>query len=109
MRVVMPAGTVQTSGAQIIQTHLMPQAMLKQGKNKFINNLTTFNTVCVGVIAVDASGRTITAARTLAQTSITVTRSPTPNTFVPRGRGFCHFLYINLSIRTYTITLPFCR
>lgn len=33
MRVVMPAGTVQTSGtAQIIQTHLMPQAMLKQGK-----------------------------------------------------------------------------
>lgn len=32
MRVVMPAGTVQTSGtAQIIQTHLMPQAMLKQG------------------------------------------------------------------------------
>lgn len=32
MRVVMPAGTVQTSGsAQIIQTHLMPQAMIKQG------------------------------------------------------------------------------
>lgn len=32
MRVVMP-GSVQTSGtAQIIQTHLMPQAMLKQGK-----------------------------------------------------------------------------
>lgn len=36
MRVVMPAGTVQTSGtAQIIQTHLMPQAMLKQGKAHF--------------------------------------------------------------------------
>lgn len=72
MRVVMPAGTVQASGtAQIIQTHLMPQTMIKQ---------------------VDASGRTqITAlpatARTLAQTSITVTRSPTPNTFVQRGRG----------------------
>lgn len=54
------------------------------------------------VIAVDASGRTITAlpgatARTLAQTSITVTRSPTPNTFVPRGRGFCQFyVYIFL-------------
>lgn len=30
MRVVMPAGTASGS-AQIIQTHLMPQAMLKQG------------------------------------------------------------------------------
>lgn len=32
MRVVMPAGTVQTSGsAQIVQTQIMPQAMIKQG------------------------------------------------------------------------------
>ncbi|XP_055705407.1 histone deacetylase complex subunit SAP130 isoform X2 [Phlebotomus papatasi] len=62
------AGAVQTSGtAQIIQTHLMPQAMIKQ---------------------VDTSGRTqITAlpARSLSQTSITVTRTQTPTTYVPRG------------------------
>uniref|UniRef100_A0A1B0CTQ2 Histone deacetylase complex subunit SAP130 C-terminal domain-containing protein n=1 Tax=Lutzomyia longipalpis TaxID=7200 RepID=A0A1B0CTQ2_LUTLO len=63
------AGAVQTSGtAQIIQTHLMPpQAMIKQ---------------------VDTSGRTqITAlpARSISQTSITVTRTQTPTTYVPRG------------------------
>lgn len=43
MRVVMPTGAVQTTGtAQIIQTHLMPQAMLKQGKqikSKMFNHL----------------------------------------------------------------------
>ncbi|GAB0090128.1 hypothetical protein DMENIID0001_048170 [Sergentomyia squamirostris] len=62
------AGAVQTSGtAQIIQTHLMPQAMIKQ---------------------VDTSGRTqITAlpARSISQTSITVTRTQTPTTYIPRG------------------------
>ncbi|KAJ6645597.1 Histone deacetylase complex subunit [Pseudolycoriella hygida] len=63
VRLVMPG---QTTGGQIIQTHLMPQTMIKQ---------------------VDASGRTqLTAlpART-SQTSITVTRSPTSNTFAPRA------------------------
>ncbi|XP_031641042.1 mucin-12 isoform X2 [Contarinia nasturtii] len=64
MRVVVSTGT---ASAQIIQTQIMPQAMLKQ---------------------VDALGRTqITAlpSRTMAQTSITVTRPLTPNTFMPRG------------------------
>lgn len=33
MRVVVPGGTVQGAGtAQIIQTHMMQPAMLKQGK-----------------------------------------------------------------------------
>lgn len=35
MRVVMPSGAVQTAGTtQIIQTHIMPQAMIKQGKHE---------------------------------------------------------------------------
>lgn len=54
---------------------------------------------------VDASGRTqLTAlpSRTLTQTSITVTRSPTSNTFAPRGPAVA----TNIGVPRGTTTLP---
>lgn len=83
MRLVMPASGV-VPAPQIIQTHLMPQAMIK---------------------SVDPSIRTqITAlpSRSLAQTSITVTRSPTPNTFGPRGE----YQQINKGKTQLELSLP---
>ncbi|XP_037033626.1 histone deacetylase complex subunit SAP130-A isoform X2 [Bradysia coprophila] len=80
MRIVMPG---QTTAGQIIQTHIMPQTMIKQ---------------------VDASGRTqLTAlpSRTLTQASI-VTRSPTFSTFAPRGPVAA----TNISVPRGTTTLP---
>lgn len=105
MRIVMPG---QTTAGQIIQTHIMPQTMIKQGN---ITEHLIFVSHFIGVLmisflnnSVDASGRTqLTAlpSRTLTQASI-VTRSPTFSTFAPRGPVAA----TNISVPRGTTTLP---